>query len=76
MMVRSNFKVTLDYTHNGHLGNTAFPMPAGSRVYAGFGFLRWRNGRANLDGAKFVIKQGDRRFKFNDHRSVENNQGR
>ena len=60
-------KVTLDYTHNPD-DNTEHHVPGPEvKVYTyDFGFLKVKaDGQTNLDGAKFVIKQGDQYFKFN-----------
>lgn len=60
-------KVTLHYTHNPD-DNTEHHVPGPEvKVYTyDFGFLKVKaDGQTNLDGAKFVIKQGDQYFKFN-----------
>ena len=60
-------KVTLDYTHNPD-DNTEHHVPGPEvKVYTyDFGFLKVKaDGQTSLDGAKFVIKQGDQYFKFN-----------
>ena len=60
-------KVTLDYTHNPD-DNTEHHVPGPEvKVYTyDFGFLKVKaDGQTNLDGAKFVIKQGDQYFRFN-----------
>lgn len=60
-------KVTLDYTHNPD-DNTEHHVPGPEvKVYTyDFGFLKVKaDGQTSLDGAKFVIKQGDQYFRFN-----------
>ncbi|MDU4038534.1 MAG: isopeptide-forming domain-containing fimbrial protein [Bifidobacterium dentium] len=60
-------KVTLDYTHNPD-DNTEHHVPGPEvKVYTyDFGFLKVKaDGQTILDGAKFVIKQGDQYFRFN-----------
>lgn len=60
-------KVTLDYTHNPD-DNTRHHVPGPEvKVYTyDFGFLKVKaDGQTSLDGAKFVIKQGDQYFRFN-----------
>ena len=60
-------KVTLDYTHNPD-DNTVYHVPGPEvKVYTyDFGFLKVKaDGQTSLDGAKFVIKQGDQYFRFN-----------
>ena len=60
-------KVTLDYTHNPD-NNTEHHVPGPEvKVYTyDFGFLKVKaDGQTSLDGAKFVIKQGDQYFRFN-----------
>lgn len=60
-------KVTLDYTHNPD-DNTEHHVPGPEvKVYTyDFGFLKVKaDGQTSLDGAKFVIKQGDQCFRFN-----------
>ena len=60
-------KVTLDYTHNPD-DNSSHHVPGPEvKVYTyDFGFLKVKaDGQTSLDGAKFVIKQGDQYFRFN-----------
>lgn len=59
-------KVTLDYTHNPD-DNTGHHVPGPEvKVYTyDFGFLKVKADGSNLNGAKFVIKQGDQYFRFN-----------
>lgn len=68
-------KVTLDYTHNPD-DNTEHHVPGPEvKVYTyDFGFLKVKaDGQTNLDGAKFVIKQGDQYFRFNTTTSLWEN---
>lgn len=60
-------KVTLDYTHNPN-DNSEHHVPGPEvKVYTyDFGFLKVKaDGQTSLDGAKFVIKQGDQYLRFN-----------
>lgn len=60
-------KVTLDYTHNPD-DNSSHHVPGPEvKVYTyDFGFLKVKaDGQSSLDGAKFVIKQGDQYLRFN-----------
>ena len=60
-------KVTLDYTHDPN-DNSSHHVPGPEvKVYTyDFGFLKVKaDGQTSLDGAKFVIKQGDQYFRFN-----------
>lgn len=68
-------KVTLDYTHNPD-DNTEHHVPGPEvKVYTyDFGFLKVKaDGQTNLDGAKFVIKQGDQYLRFNTTTSLWEN---
>lgn len=68
-------KVTLNYTHNPD-DNTEHHVPGPEvKVYTyDFGFLKVKaDGQTNLDGAKFVIKQGDQYFRFNTTTSLWEN---